>query len=149
MATTAEEVTNTYPLPVHRFLVTVGDDQVPFTSASGLDITYNTITYRDGVGNLFKMPGQLQDVTVTLSKGVFPGRNALYEWITSINGTSVEKKDVIISLTNFAGTLILISWVLRNAFPTSLTSPSFDATSDDIAVQQLTLTGDAVTIQTA
>ncbi|MCE1681033.1 phage tail protein, partial [Enterobacter hormaechei] len=35
------------------------------------------------------------------------------------------------------------------AFPTSFTSPSFDATSNEIAVQEIALTADRVTIQAA
>lgn len=149
MATSAEEIAVQYPIPTYRFIVILGDAQVAFTSASGLDINYDTIEYRDGTGNWFKMPGQRQSPNITLSKGVFPGENALYTWINSIQLNQVEKKDIIISLTNDAGTEVLMSWNVSNAFPVSLTSPSFDATSNEIAVQQVTLMADRVSIQTA
>lgn len=149
MATTAEEISVQYPIPTYRFIVTLGDDQVPFTSASGLDITHDTIEYRDGTGNWFKMPGQRQAINITLSKGVFPGDTALYNWISSIHLNQVEKKDIMISLTNDGGTEVLMSWNISNAFPTSLTSPNFDATSNEIAVQQITLMADRITIQAA
>lgn len=149
MATTADEISVQYPIPTYRFIVTLGDEQVPFTSASGLDITYDTIEYRDGTGSWFKMPGQRQSINITLSKGVFPGENALYSWINSIQLNQVEKKDIMISLTNDAGTEVLMSWNISNAFPTSLTSPSFDASSNEVAVQQVTLMADRVTIQAA
>ncbi|MGV3345412.1 phage tail protein [Enterobacteriaceae bacterium LUAb1] len=149
MAVTEDEIAVQYPVPVYRFIVTMGDEQVPFTSASGLDITFDTIEYRDGTGNWFKMPGQRQAVNITLSKGVFPGKNMLYEWINSVQLNQIAKKDIMISLTNEAGTEILVSWNITNAFPVSLTSPSFDATSNEIAIQQVTLMADRVTIQTA
>lgn len=149
MAITAGDIAVQYPIPTYRFIVTLGDEQVPFTSASGLDINFDTIEYRDGTGNWFKMPGQRQVTNITLSKGVFPGKNAMYEWINSIQLNQVEKKDIMISLTNEAGTEVLVSWNVTNAFPTSLTSPSFDATSNEIAVQQVALMADRVTIQTA
>lgn len=149
MAITANDIAVQYPIPTYRFIVTLGDEQVPFTSASGLDINFDTIEYRDGTGNWFKMPGQRQVPNITLSKGVFPGKNVMYEWINSIQLNQVEKKDIMISLTNEAGTEVLVSWNVSNAFPTSLTSPSFDATSNEIAVQQITLMADRVTIQTA
>jgi phage tail-like protein len=149
MAITADDIAVQYPIPTYRFIVTLGDEQVPFTSASGLDINFDTIEYRDGTGNWFKMPGQRQVPNITLNKGVFPGKNAMYEWINSIQLNQVEKKDIMISLTNEAGTEVLVSWNVSNAFPTSLTSPSFDATSNEIAVQQITLMADRVTIQTA
>lgn len=149
MATTAAEMTETYPLPSCRFMVRFGDEHATFTRVSGLDITRDVITYRDGMSNLFQMPGLLQAVNVTLSQGIFPGQNKLFEWINSINSNAVEKKDVTISLINEAGTTVFISWLLINAFPTSLTSPSFDASSNEIAVQDINLTADRVTIQTA
>lgn len=149
MATTTAEIAVQYPIPTYRFVVSLGDEQIPFTSASGLDITYDTIEYRDGTGNWFKMPGQWQVINITLSKGVFPGDTALYDWINSVQLNQVEKKDILISLTNDAGTEVLMSWSVSNAFPTSLTSPSFDATSNEIAVQQVTLMADRVTIQAA
>ncbi|WP_439412922.1 phage tail protein [Enterobacter ludwigii] len=149
MASTADEIAVQYPIPTYRFIVTLGDVQVPFTSASGLDINYDTIEYRDGTGNWFKMPGQRQVPSITLSKGVFPGENALYTWINSIQLNKVDKKDIIISLTNDTGTEVLMSWNVSNAFPTSLTSPSFDATSNEIAVQQVTLMADRISIQVA
>lgn len=149
MAITADDIAVQYPIPTYRFIVTLGDEQVPFTSASGLDINFDTIEYRDGTGNWYKMPGQRQVPNITLSKGVFPGKNEMYEWINSIQLNQVEKKDIMISLTNEAGTEVLVSWNVSSAFPTSLTSPSFDATSNEIAVQQITLMADRVTIQTA
>ncbi|WP_148245099.1 phage tail protein [Enterobacter asburiae] len=149
MAATTDEISVQYPIPTYRFIVTLGGEQVPFTSASGLDITYDTIEYRDGTGNWYKMPGQRQAINITLSKGVFPGETLLFSWINSISLNQVEKKDIMISLTNDAGTEVLMSWNIANAFPTSLTSPSFDATSNEVAVQQVTLMADRVTIQAA
>jgi len=149
MPVTADDIAKQYPIPTYRFIVTLGDEQVPFTSTSGLDINFDTIEYRDGTGHSYKMPGQRQVPNITLSKGVFPGKNVLYEWVNSIQLNQVEKKDIMISLTNEAGTEVLVSWNVSNAFPTSLTSPTFDATSNEIAVQQITLMADRVTIQTA
>ncbi|MDE9465867.1 phage tail protein [Xenorhabdus bovienii] len=147
MSTSTSQILVEYPIPVYRFIVSVGDEQVPFSSVSGLDISYDTIEYRDGTGHWFKMPGQRQPTNITLRKGVFPGKTELFDWINSIQLNQVEKKDITISLTNDAGTELLMTWNVSNAFPTSLTSPSFDATSNDIAVQEITLTADRVTMQ--
>jgi phage tail-like protein len=138
MATTADQIAASYPIPTYRFVVSLGSENVSFNSVSGLNITYDTIEYRDGVGNWFKMPGQSQATSITLRKGIFPGDSALYDWINSITLNKVEKKDITISLTDDAGTTLLITWNVSNAFPTSLTSPSLDATSNEAAVQELT-----------
>lgn len=136
-----------YPIPSYRFLVTVGGEQVSFTSVSGLDISYDTIEYRDGMGNYFAMPGQRQSVSIVLTKGVFAGKNELYDWINTIHHNEVEKKDVLISLTNETRTKVLMSWNVSNAFPTALSCGALDATSNEIAVQELTLMADRVTVQ--
>jgi phage tail-like protein len=148
MSTTFDQVAANYPVPVYRFVVSVGDEQIPFKSVSGLDIKYDSVDYRDGTGNLFYMPGLLQKVSITLSKGVFRGSNALYDWINNISLNRMEKKDLMISLTDESGSELLVTWNVLNAFPTGLTAPSFDASSSEVAIQELTLEADRVTMQT-
>ncbi|KAA1183126.1 phage tail protein [Photorhabdus heterorhabditis] len=149
MSTTPEQIAVEYPIPTYRFVVSIADEQIPFNSVSGLDISHDVIEYKDGTGNYYKMPGQRQAINISLRKGVFSGDTKLFDWINSIQLNQVEKKDISISLTNEAGTEILMTWSVANAFPTSLTSPSFDATSNEVAVQEITLTADRVTIQAA
>lgn len=148
MTTTSKEIAELYPIPVYRFIVNLGNEQVPFKSVSGLNIAFDTIEYRDGTGNWYKMPGQMQAINLTLSKGVFPGDSMLYDWINAIQLNQVEKKDILISLTNEAGTDVLMSWNVSNAFPTSLTAPTLDATSNEIAVQEISLMADRISVQT-
>ncbi|WP_434524846.1 phage tail protein [Photorhabdus asymbiotica] len=147
MSITQEQIAAEYPIPSYRFMVSIGDVQVPFNSVSGLDRKYEVIEYKDGVGNYYKMPGQIQRVDITLRKGIFSGKNDLFNWINSIELNRVEKKDITISLTNDTGSEVLMSWVVSNAFPSSLTAPSFDASSNEIAVQEISLVADRVTIQ--
>lgn len=148
MSTTFDQVATEYPIPAYRFVVSIGDEQIPFKSVSGLDIKYDSVDYRDGTGNLFYMPGILQKASITLSKGVFRGPNALYDWINGISLNRVEKKDLMISLTDESGSEVLVTWNVLNAFPTGLTAPSFDASSSEVAIQELTLEADRVTMQT-
>ncbi|WP_036771170.1 phage tail protein [Photorhabdus australis] len=147
MSITQEQIAAEYPIPSYRFMVSIGDVQVPFNSVSGLDRKYEVIEYKDGIGNYYKMPGQIQRVDITLRKGIFSGKNDLFNWINSIELNRVEKKDITISLTNDTGSEVLMSWVVSNAFPSSLTAPSFDASSNEIAVQEISLVADRVTIQ--
>ncbi|MDQ7979608.1 phage tail protein [Paraburkholderia sp. SARCC-3016] len=147
MATTPDQIAASYPIPTYRFIVSMGGEDIPFNNVSGLNITYDTIEYRDGIGNWFKMPGQRQVPNITLRKGVFPGDSKLYAWINSISLNQVEKKDITISLTDEAGTTLLMTWNVANAFPTSLSSPTLDAASNEIAVQEMSLMADRITIQ--
>ncbi|QXF33217.1 phage tail protein [Photorhabdus luminescens] len=149
MPTTSEQIAVEYPIPTYHFVVSIGDEKVAFNNVSGLDISHDVIEYKDGTGNYYKMPGQRQAINITLRKGVFSGDTKLFDWINSIQLNQVEKKDISISLTNETGTEILMTWSVVNAFPTSLTAPSFDAASNEVAVQEITLTADRVAIQAA
>ncbi len=149
MPTTSEQIAVEYPIPTYRFVVSIGDEKVAFNNVSGLDISHDVIEYKDGAGNYYKMPGQRQAINIILRKGVFSGDTKLFDWINSIQLNQVEKKDISISLTNETGTEILMTWSVVNAFPTSLTAPSFDAASNEVAVQEITLTADRVAIQAA
>jgi phage tail-like protein len=93
------------------------------------------------------MPGQRHRPTITLKRGVFKGQSKLYDWINSISLNQVEKKDISISLTDETGSNLLITWNISNAFPEKLTAPSFDATSNEVAVQEMSLKADRVTVQ--
>ncbi len=146
MATTAEQIANTYPIPTYRYRVTVGNEEMAFTAVSGLEVGYETITYKDGVGGIFYMPGQIMPVNVTLRRGLVKGRGQLFEWISSVSLNQVEKKDISISLTNEAGSELLVTWNVLDAFPTKLTAPSLDATSNEVAIEEIALMADRVTV---
>jgi phage tail-like protein len=148
MALTVDQVANEYPIPSYRFIVAIGDEKIAFSNVSGLDINYGLMEYRDGIGNYFKMPGLKEATTITLRKGVFRGRNGLYDWINSISLNKVEKRDIMISLTDETGSQYLVTWNVADAFPTSLSSPTLDASSNEISIQEVTLTADRVSIQT-
>ncbi len=93
------------------------------------------------------MPGQQDVINITLTKGIFRGQAQFYDWITSISLNKVEKKDISISLTDDSGTNLLVTWNVVNAFPTKLTAPNFDASSNDVAIEQLDLTADRCTVK--
>ena len=148
MALTADQLSLEYPIPMYRFVVQIGDDKMAFNNVSGLDVKYDLMEYRDGLGNHFKMPGLANAVTLTLRKGLFRGPNALYDWINTISLNKVEKKDIMISLTDETGSNYLVTWNVSDAFPTSLSSPALDASSNEVSIQELTLTADRVTLKT-
>ncbi|OQS37532.1 phage tail protein [Chromobacterium haemolyticum] len=147
MATASEQIASAYPIPTYRYRVTVGNEEMAFSAVSGMEISHETITYKDGVGGKYYMPGQLAPVNISLKRGVVKSKSQLYEWIKSISLNQVEKKDISISLTNESGSELLITWNVANAFPTKLTAPSLDATSNEVAIEEMSLMADSVTIQ--
>lgn len=145
MATTVDDIKNEYPIPVYRFVVTMGDEQMAFSEVSGLDIGVETITYKDGLGKKH-MPGQPSDVNITLKRGVVRKKSQFFDWINQISLNLIDKKDITVSLTNETGDEPLVTWTVTNAFPKKLAAPSFNGSSNEVAVETLELMADSVAI---
>ena len=149
MATSIEDIKNKYPIPVFYYRVTVGDnDAIAFSEVSGLTIEYETITYRDGLS--YKdgpkhMPGLDTPVNLTLQKGVVKADSFLFDWLSTIRLNTVEKRDVRIDLLN-ENSEPTVSWTVRDAFPTKLDAPSFNASSNEVAIESLELMASSMTV---
>jgi phage tail-like protein len=157
MAVTAQEIRQTYPLPVYNYRVEIGGDAIAFSEVSGLSVGHEVATYKEsstgggGPGpRVIHMPSQPTAPKITLKKGIVRGQSiaTLYNWIASIQLNLVEKKDIFIRLCDEAGAPV-ISWRAINAFPTKLDAPSFDAKSNDVAVESMELQADRVTVEEA
>jgi phage tail-like protein len=157
MALTKDEIKNSYPLPVYNYKVEIAGVAIAFTEVSGLAIEYDTTTYIEsqtasgisGTRTLY-MPAQPKPVNITLKKGVVRMASvaALYQWIRTVTINQVEKKDIYVRLCDEKGSAV-ISWKVINAFPTKLDAPSFDAKSNDAAIESLSLMADGVAIEEA
>ncbi len=154
MAVTPEEIRDTYPLPVWNYKVEIGSDTVAFSEVSGLDIAYETTTYKESPTTsgtpgprVMHMPAQGTPANITMRKGLVRVRSvaALYSWISATHINQVEKKDVFVRLCDENGDAV-ISWKVTNAFPTRLEAPTFDANSTDVAIESMELMGDGVEI---
>ncbi len=154
MAISQEDIKATYPLPVYNYKVDIGQDTVAFSEVSGLNIAYETTTYKESNTEsgkagprAFRMPSQLTPPTITLKKGLVPTKSqaALYDWINSVRINQVIKKDIVINLCDETGKAV-VSWTVSNAFPTKLDAPTFDANSNDVAIESMELMADGVSI---
>lgn len=154
MATTQADIKSAYPLPVYNYRVDIGQDTIAFSEVSGLNIAYETTTYKESSTEpgkasprVFRMPAQAVTTTLTLKKGLVPAKSqaALYDWITSIRINQVIKKDIVISLCDETGKAV-VTWTVLNAFPTKLDVPTFDANSNDVAIESMELMADDIII---
>ncbi len=157
MALTKEEIKTAYPLPIYNYRVEIGSDAVAFSEVSGLSIGYETTTYKESPvesgapgPRVMRMPAQATQTTVTLKKGLVRGSSiaTFFRWINSIQINQVDKKDIYIRLCDEKGDVV-ISWKVINAFPTKLDAPTFDANSNDVAIESMELMGDGIFIEEA
>ncbi len=155
MALTKDEIKTAYPLPVYNYKVEIAGAAVAFSEVSGLGISYDVTTYKESPvesgapgPRVMRMPAQQTDVKITLKKGVVRGSSVpnLFKWINATQINQSEKKDIFVRLCDEKGDAV-ISWKVINAFPTKLTAPTFDAKSNDAAIETMELVGDGVSIE--
>lgn len=153
MALTKSELKPLYPMPVYQFRATIGETVMSFAEVSGLTIEYDMTVYKESSATnsagpvIMRMPAQIKDVHVTLKRGLVIGTAYdLYDWLETTQGNLVEKRDITISLLDEAGEPRM-TWQIRGAFPNKLDLPSFDAKSNDVAIETLSLTADKIVLQ--
>lgn len=137
MAINKATISNDYPVPVYNYRVTIdGSNTMSFSEVSGLEIDYEHVLYRHGFSwvmgdNLIR--GQRKPINVTLKRGITKYRKELYDWLKS-----AEKKDVRIELCDELGNAI-VSWHVTRALPLKLDAPSFSASSNEVAIESMSL----------
>lgn len=142
-------MTTNNPLPVSHFKVEWGGNRIGFSEVDGLDIKVDVIEYREGsspVNTSIKMPGQIHYSNITLKRGIISSDNELYDWLKDIGFSKVEKRDVIISLLDEAHEPV-IRWKARNVFPVKLVGPTLNALAGEIAIEEIELTHEGLTIE--
>lgn len=157
MALTKDQIKTTYPLPVYNFRVDIDNTSISFSEVSGLEMSFETITYKESATasgksgpNVMYMPGMMQPVNISLKKGFVKGTSmqVFYSWINSIELNRVNKKDIVVHLLDEKGTTV-VSWKCIDAFPTKLTAPGFNASSNEVAIESLDLMATRITMEEA
>lgn len=137
MATGKANIGAHYPLAVYNYRVTVDNSEtMSFSEVSGLEIDYEHVLYRHGFSwamgdNLIR--AQRKPINVTLKRGVAKQRQYLYDWLKS-----ADKKHVKIELCDENGSAI-VSWDVSRALPFKLDAPTFNASSNEVAIESLNL----------
>jgi len=157
MALSKNDIRTDYPLPLYNYRVEIGSEAVAFSEVSGLEISYESTLYKESptAGGTpgprwMQMPAQRNPPTITLKKGIVPKTSIkhLYDWIKTVQINQIDKKDVFVRLCDEKGEAVL-SWRVSNAFPVKLDAPTFDANSNDAAIESMELKADFVTLEEA
>jgi phage tail-like protein len=146
------------PLAGYNYRVEIDGVAIAFSAVSGLDIEHEAISYAESPvasgspgPRIFNMPGpRTAPKAIELKRGILDGANlqTIYAWINSVQATRVDKKDIFVRLCDQSGEAV-ISWKAINAFPISLTSPSFEAKGTEVAVETIKLMADRIVIEVA
>jgi phage tail-like protein len=117
-----------------------GVTRAGFRECSGLESSQNAIEYREGTDKNLgarKLPGLNTQADITLSRGV-TNDSKLWEWREKAMKGTVERHDISITLLDDVGNA-RVTWNLFDCWPRTWTGPSLNATSDEVAIEQLTL----------
>ncbi len=150
MALLPADIKQSYPLPVYNYRVTIGKDTLGFSEVSGLSVEYEPVTYRHGFS--FAMgakliPGMRQTARVTLKRGTCKNSPFLANWFrnTYANPFKNAKQDIQVDLCDETG-LAVVRWTVVAALPVKLDAPSFDANSNEVAIETLELVAAEVNV---
>ncbi len=143
--------TTIWPLPKFYFQVKWDTEVMSFQEVSGLDIEAQPIEYRHGDNPVFstiKMPGMVQSGNVTMKKGVFKSDNKFWDWYNQIKMNTIARVPVTISLLDEAGDPTMV-WTLTNAWPTKITGTDLNAEGNEVAVEEIEIVHEGLTIASA
>ena len=147
MAQDKNQIKATYPLPAYNYRVTVmrdGASQVlSFSEVSGLSVEYEPVTYKHGLSfwmGVKIIPGMRQPTKLTLKRGVAKGSDFLYRWLdlTYTDPFKTAQRDILIDLCDESGGVV-IRWTVHSALPVKLDGPTFDANTNEVAIETMEL----------
>ncbi len=137
--------TRTDPYRGYNFLVEIdGITQAGFQEVSGLDASTDAIEYREGndPNHVRKLPGMNKYSAISLKRGITDS-DQLWKWYRTVADGKPERKNGSIVLLDDTGQE-KIRWNFVNAWPTKWTGPSFNSTSNAVAVETLEIAHEEV-----
>jgi phage tail-like protein len=138
-----------YPLVKFHFQVEWGGTKIGFTEVSGLDVETEVVEYRHGASPEYskvKMPGMQKYANITLKRGTFATDNEYYKWWNTVKLNTIERRDITISLLNEEHEPV-ISWKVKNAWPTKVQSTDLKADGNEVAIESMEIVHEGLNIQ--
>lgn len=149
MAETTAAQKASYPLPVYNFMVTVEGQSVSFAEVSGLDVEYDSATYRHGLsfseGEAIARYRYPKYSSLVLKKATLPTGSYFYAWLTA---KGAAERALEISLCDETGVPVVI-WRIARAIPVKLTAANFDANSNQLSIETLDLKVSGISLETS
>jgi phage tail-like protein len=133
------------PYVAFQFIVEIdGIARAGFREASGLETRQDPIEYREGMDGqtVRKLPGLVTYSPITLRWGITDDAG-FWQWRQSAVAGTVDRRNGSIVLLDQTGTEKL-RWNFREGWPSSWSGPTFDATTNDIAVESVEISHEGI-----
>lgn len=141
-----------WPIPKFHFKVTIGDKgEIAFQEVSGLDTEHDLMEYRAGNSVDFsrnKMPGLRKASDISLKKGLFKDDTALFDYFMEVKMNTIKRETVTIQLLDEEHNP-MFTWTLKNAFPMKVTSTDMNAQKSEVAIEEMVLSHEGLTLEKA
>ena len=138
-----------YPHTKNHFQVEWGGRSIGFMEVSGLAMELDVVDYREGSSpenSVKKMPGLKKFSDIVLRRGIIKNDDDFYRWISTATFNQVERRDVIISLLNEQHEPV-VTWKLKNAFPSKLEYSSLNSQLSEVVIESLTLVHEGLIVE--
>jgi len=150
MSLDKDQIKASYPLPVYNYRVTIDATTLGFSEVSGLNVEYESVTYKHGfsfVMGVKIIPGMRQPTRLTLKKGVIKANDFLASWLQTVYANPFQnaEKDIQIDLCDETGSAV-VRWKVQGALPVKLDAPTFDANSNEVAIETLELVAHGIQV---
>lgn len=134
------------PLLQFQFTVEVSASDVSiwgyFTEVSGLGDDQDVIEYKyfDGkYDQVIKVPGRWKGKQVTLKRGLTTSM-AFWDWRQLVKNDQLNDARATVTISMYSRAHIEVAvWELKNAWPSSISGPQLNTSTNDFAVEELTL----------
>ncbi len=129
-------------LPAFCFQVTIGDIELAFRECSGLGSETEVVENKGakGIQVYEKTSGRLTWDNITLKRGMTDSI-ALWNWRKQIQEGNIDsaRKNGSIVIYDTQAKTKTATWHIEGAWPSKLSGPTLNATSNDVAVEELVL----------
>jgi phage tail-like protein len=126
-----------------------GITEAVFREASGIGSTTEVVesrqTSKDGKTTVIKSPGNLKWDDLSLKRG-FTTDTKLYDWRQLVEAGKVKdaRKNGSLTVYGSDGTA-LAKWSFVHGWPSKLSGPSLNSTSNEVAVEEITIVHEGLT----
>jgi phage tail-like protein len=136
------------PFSGFNFLVEIdGVTKAGFSECSGISIETDAIEYRNGDEDITvrKLPGLRKYGNITLKRG-FTKDAGLWDWRKTVLEGRTERHTGSITLLN-EERKAAVRWTFREAWPRKLDGPTFNAKTNEVAVETLEIVVEDVKVE--
>lgn len=133
------------PFRAHSFFLEIdGITRAGFRECTGLDTSTDVVEYREGneARTPRKLPGLVKYSNITLRWGT-TSDSELLDWRQTVANGQIERKNGSIVMLDDTGAEV---WRcnFREAWPLRWTGPSFNATTNEVAIETLEIAHEGV-----